>query len=384
VRVGILSREFFESSLGRMGGFGYAARVTSEVLAAEGLDPVLLSGAAPGPEGITEARVGDVPVVFARGSRWRDARVWRGLRPGVLVTIDWHWSFAPVLRALPRTPVIVWSRDPRSAPEWDRIAGLALPGGVAEPGLEPRGSPTDASLARVARWARRWRRPVEYRFTDEFLVERFTRRFGFDPPGWEVLGTPVERARDAADLDGALDALPVGGRPWVVFLGRLDPIKRPWVFEALAAAMPEIDLVVAGRLHIDVGWAPSTAPNLHHLGHVDGVSKDALLAGAAATVNTSIHEAIPLSLLESLHHGTPLVACLDPGGIVSRFGVAVADAPGDGLGAVAGLATAIRSLVADPARAQALGSAGRTWVRGRHSQPAFRAAFARALEACGS
>jgi glycosyltransferase involved in cell wall biosynthesis len=398
VRVGVLSREFFEPSLGRMGGFGFAARSTARLLAAIGHEPVLVAGAASGPDGQQEADVDGIPVVFATGTGRRDARRWRAGRFDLLLSIDWHWTFLPVTRALPRTPVVVWSRDPRSDREWDRIATLALPGAAADPHLEPPGAGTDVGLALLARRSRRWRRPVRYRFTDEFLVERFARRFGFEPPGWQVLGTPVDpagaieadpaRAADsAADTDAGTDAgagLPVGsGRPWCVFLGRLDPIKRPWVFEDVAARLPGIDFVVLGQQHLGDGWSPTTGANLHHLGHVEGAAKDHLLAGAVATVNTSIHEAIPLSLLESLHHATPLVACLDPGGIVGRYGVAVPEAPGDGLAAAPALAAAIEGLAADPRRCAELGDAGRSWVVARHSRDAFVAAFTDTVESCG-
>src|SRR5262245_61544168 len=54
VRVGILSREFFDRALGRMGGFGFAARAVAATLddLRPQVEPVLLSGTAPGPDGL--------------------------------------------------------------------------------------------------------------------------------------------------------------------------------------------------------------------------------------------------------------------------------------------------------------------------------------------
>jgi glycosyltransferase involved in cell wall biosynthesis len=379
-RIGILSREFFDAELGRMGGFGFATRRAAEALREAGHQVVLVAGTGPGPSGALEADSGGFRVLFGSGRRWADLRRWRRLDLDVLLTVDWHSSFLPVTRALPRTPVLLWSRDPRDQVVWDTIATLRTPSGVVADDvaagssplpLEPSGSASDAGPAVLARRSARWRRPVRYLLTDECLVRPFVGRFGFECE-WRVLGTPVDPVgATPADLPAPLRA----GRPFIASLGRLDPIKRPWVLERLAVEVPELDVVVLGRQHIERGWSPAPAPNLHWLGHVDGPAKQAVLAGAVATVNTSIHETMALSLLESLHHGTPLVACVDPGGMVSRFGMAVAPVPGDGLAAVPHLADAVRSLAGDRDRRAALGAAGQDWARARHSRTAFLGAM---------
>jgi glycosyltransferase involved in cell wall biosynthesis len=381
--VGVLSREFFERSLGRMGGFGFAARTVARTLEElDGVEPILLSGAALGPDRMDETRLESTRLVFGTGNRARDAWRWRRLGLDVILTIDWHSSFVPVARALPKVPTIVWSRDPRSEAEWTSIASLRIPGDEAAD-LEPPGAAQDDGLARVLDRSRRSRRPVRFAFTDEFLVERFTARFGLVPPEAIILGTPVDpprrtveaRVAEHPDLPAAVRA----GEPFTVYLGRLDPIKRPWVYAALAEAVPEMHFVALGQQHLEGGWRPEPAANLHWLGHVDGPVKQALLDDAVATVNTSIHEAVPLSLLESLHHATPVVACLELGGLTARFGVAVPAASGDGMAAVPALATGLRALLADAPRRRALGTAGQSWVRARHSRSAFVGELGRLL-----
>jgi glycosyltransferase involved in cell wall biosynthesis len=282
-------------------------------------------------------------------------------------------------------PLVVWSRDPRSEAEWSAIATLRVPGRDAT-GLEPPGAAHDDGLAPVVARSSRAGRPVECVFTDEFLVDRFAARFGFRPPTTTVLGTPVDppvgtepSMADCAELPDPVRA----GEPVVLFLGRLDPIKRPWVFAALADALPEVQFVALGQQHLTGGWQPLPAANLHWLGHVDGPTKQALLSGAMATVNTSIHEAVPLSLLESLHHATPVVACLELGGLPDRFGVAVPAVSGDGLEAVPALAAGVRELVVDAPRRDASGSAGQRWVRARHSRAGFLTELGRILGAKG-
>lgn len=393
VCVGILSREFFDRDLGRMGGFGFAARRVADTLAtlAPHAEPVLLSGSAPGPEGAREVRLGETRVVFGTGNVALDAWRWRRLEIDALLTIDWHSSFVPVCRALPRIPLLIWSRDPRGPAEWANVATLRLPGASGHE-LESPGAEHDPGPAKLLERSRRRRRPVRFLLTDEFLADRFRARFGIDPGGPTVLGTPVdalvpsEAARSGPPGIEAMPEVPPAiraGAPFALFLGRLDPIKRPWLFAALAAGMPDMQFVALGQQHIERGWQPEPAANLHWLGHVDGAAKDALLASAVATVNTSIHEAVPLSMLESLHHATPLVSCLELGGLTARFGVAVPPAAGDGLEAVPGLTRAVRTLAADAGGRRALGFAGQVWVRDRHSRRGFTDALGRVLVEVG-
>ena len=126
-------------------------------------------------------------------------------------------------------------------------------------------------------------------------------------------------------------------QPRVVFLARLDPYKRPWVAVEIARRMPDVEFVLLGRAHFSGpgGWEPVDLPaNVRLVGHVDGEQKDRWLSSAWAMINTSMHEGMPVSFLESWAAGTPVVSGLDPEGAVSRGGVALGLADGDGLQSV--------------------------------------------------
>src|SRR5205807_10440094 len=113
-------------------------------------------------------------------------------------------------------------------------------------------------------------------------------------------------------------------QPRVIFLGRLDPIKRPWVFVELARRFPGVEFLMLGQSHFRGrgSWVPRQLPeNTKLLGHVDGEQKLHLLSSAWVLVNTSIHEALPTSFLEALACETPLLSCTNLEGIVSRFGI---------------------------------------------------------------
>jgi glycosyltransferase involved in cell wall biosynthesis len=70
--------------------------------------------------------------------------------------------------------------------------------------------------------------------------------------------------------------------------------------------------------------------NLHFAGHVDGAEKEQYLKDAKILVNTSIHEALPISFLEALSFGTLLVSNRNPEALTEKFGIHVGDVLGDG------------------------------------------------------
>jgi glycosyltransferase involved in cell wall biosynthesis len=92
-------------------------------------------------------------------------------------------------------------------------------------------------------------------------------------------------------------------------------------------------------------------------------------------VNTSIHEALPVSFLESLAAGTPIVSCQNPDGITERFGWYTGEISGDGDGeeSIQQFETAISNLLADRDAAFTKGAQGRELVRESYSYREFRA-----------
>ena len=145
-------------------------------------------------------------------------------------------------------------------------------------------------------------------------------------------------------------------------LGRLDPIKRPWVAVEVARRLPEAEFLLLGGNHFEGpgSWQPrDLPPNVRLLGHLDGSEKQELLRRSWALLNTSIHEGLPISFQEALAAGVPLVAPLDPERVVSRFGMHVGEWDGDGLDAVEPLASGLARLLADEPLRTRLGAAGR-------------------------
>jgi glycosyltransferase involved in cell wall biosynthesis len=101
------------------------------------------------------------------------------------------------------------------------------------------------------------------------------------------------------------------GRPYALFVGRLEKIKGLQDLIPEFAANPAIDLVVVG----DGDYGPqlkriaANAPTIKFLGRVDPEDLWPLYAGAAAVVLPSIcYEVFPLVAIEAFRAGAPIVA----------------------------------------------------------------------------
>ncbi len=83
----------------------------------------------------------------------------------------------------------------------------------------------------------------------------------------KMLGTYAVEPAEVFFLPNILNLAPAGAgkhpRPRVVFLGRLDPVKRPWVFTELARRLPHVEFLFLGRSHFEGagGWSPADLPD---------------------------------------------------------------------------------------------------------------------------
>ena len=111
--------------------------------------------------------------------------------------------------------------------------------------------------------------------------------------------------------------------------------------------------------------------NLHFTGHVEGEEKFNYIKEAKILVNTSIHEALPVTFLEALACGTLLVSCQNPEELTEKFGVYTGPVLGDGFDKIDLFVEAIRSLMENEEKRQALSIAGYEYVKQVHNVPDF-------------
>ncbi|MEG2556793.1 MAG: glycosyltransferase, partial [Odoribacter sp.] len=135
----------------------------------------------------------------------------------------------------------------------------------------------------------------------------------------------------------------------VVFLGRLDSVKRPWIIGEIAKKMPKYDFYFAGDCHEQVMnniMAPyRKISNCHFLGHIEGKEKDQLLRESMILINTSIHEAIPVSFLEALSYGLLIVSNRNPDDLTSQFGYYTQQINGNGYTSINEFIQGIQSII---------------------------------------
>jgi len=367
IKVGVVANEFFDPQAGGMGGFGWAARRVARLFSeqpGQGFEAVFLNRTLrPVPSGGL-GLAGETPLFVCGGGRLSALRKVRVLGLDLLLMIDYRPSYRFFAAALPRTPIIVWVRDPRTPEDLRKVNTLRIPGAHGE---RPQGvlGVECTSLAGVVRGSRLLARPVLFATPAPSLAAKVPDTYGVKPPAVSFLPNII-------DLDPG--EVTKSERPSVVFLGRLDPIKRPWLFAELAGRFPGVDFLFLGHRHFEGEgtWRPAALPpNVRMLGHVEGAEKVRVLCSAWALINTSVHEGLAVSFLEALKCETPLISCQNTEGLASRFGVYVGRWDGDGLAALPHFAEALDRLLRDAAARTRLGREGRAWVSELHSPARF-------------
>jgi glycosyltransferase involved in cell wall biosynthesis len=380
-RVGFVTLEFFHEDLNGFGGYGKTVKNLTEALNGEGagdIADVLITLPAP-----TEARMRRyhrADVIFSAGEKagrfrsgWNTVgHVWLLQRRmlDLLVTIEYYRGYERFLKYLPMTPVVVWIHDPRPESDWEKIATMSLDVDGSKSAAKAEVPRMQESLEQFLDRSRAMGRRVV--FAHQAACLEMKARILYRLPSMEsvFLPNPVEVAEDTVAKTA---------EPTICMLGRLDPIKRPWMFFELAKRFPAVRFLVAGLTHFPELMNPIIdryrgLPNLEFLGLIDDPEKNVLLQKCWGLVNTSIHEALPVSFLESLAARTPVVSCQNPDGLTERFGWYTGEVRGDGVDdeSMGPFEAAIRDLLSDRDAALRKGGEGRDLVRQTYSYREFR------------
>lgn len=364
VRVGLLVDEFFGGAGTAFGGYGFLARygVCRYLPCADIQVDVLLNPSSALRRAKAE-RV-DRTLLWVPPKRKRRLVRWlRRQRYDLYLSIE--MTDGVVFRRDPnrRKKLLFWIQDPRPKSDWEEIA------------LVKRFPEPSYWNQRVYDWVHCWFAEGRIRFLtqahclNQKAVELY--RLPHDVPV-EFLPNPIALPYTPE----AVAAYPK--RNSVVFLGRIESIKRGWLFCEIARKMPDLEFHLIGQTFRDRARNEAimdgyrAIPNLHFEGHLEGEAKYSLLLDAKILVNTSAHEALPISFLEALACGTLLVSNQNPDGLTERFGAWVGPVLGDGDEGVPRFVDAIRRVLSDEPRRWLLASEAVKYVHAVHAPDIFR------------
>jgi len=418
VRLGILTTEVWSYEVDhRLGGFGFAALMVSKVITG---NPSLnatgyLLHTERRPRELAHLKTLHGCEIIFRDDPAEDARTHgadanddrttaasyasrlRSLNLDLIITIEFRRPYVDVLKHVMDVPVVVWVHDPHTPAILRKIRELHVPtakGFVYPTQLSPP--------SYILRESLRHHRRVHFAVTAEYFRGYYQEAYNISLPESytpTLLPYPmdaIEEGRDGVeDVNGATEAhssaaeWPSGKHPTprVIAIGRLDPVKRPWLVVEVARAMPDVEFVMLGRLYtnnpLGFNFSDATAipPNVRLFGHVEGDEKRALIESSWMLLSTAIHEGLPFNYVEALQRGLPIVSTHNAEHIAERFGIYVGNFPKDsGFEAVPYLVQAIRHLVANERLRRELGEAGRAWVAQTMNTAAFAGALRGLLE----
>ncbi|GFG54410.1 glycosyl transferase family 1 [Mycolicibacterium agri] len=164
------------------------------------------------------------------------------------------------------------------------------------------------------------------------------------------------------------------GRPEVLFAARMHPRKRPVAFVEMARTL--LDAGVDARFALvghDEGEGPAVMaavggdPRITWEGGLTPDAIPARMASARVYVLPSVREPLPMSVLEAMSVGLPVVVTNDCGlaPLVERSGCGIVTDP-----AVPALAAAVDAILGDSDMAQSMGERGRRTVRADYGMEA--------------
>ena len=380
LRVGIVANEFFDKKIGRLGGFGWAAQRAAEVFRNHpkcNIAPFFFTSDRVEISDTRSLSINGTPFILLNGSRLKNMAKLLPKRIDILLTIDYREKYRAIFNALPFTPIITWVRDPRSPDDIKKMMSLRIPGKEA---ILPGGisdNPT-GQLAGYSKKSLLYKRQVI--LANKMPHMRSVNRTVYDLPESDfILPNP-------SIVNYQATAVKKSERPSIIYLGRLDPIKRPWIFFKLAENFPKYDFYLLGKNHFegDDGWNFDEVPeNLHITGHISGSEKYELLSKAWVLVNTSINEESPVSIMEAFAYETPAISFEDWGDLVKNRGIVIGQRNGTGLDGLSDLSNALETLITDHKLRKSYGKEARRYVEENHNDETFLSAFREICLACG-
>lgn len=361
IRVGLIVNEFFGGGGTAIGGIGFLARnYIARYIPCDDIRIDVLIGRHHGLSKSSRIRVDNV-FLYRLPGRHFIARWLKRKHYDLYFSPEMTWDMLHY-EGKSNIPLLLWVQDPRPWTDWLEIQTV---------GMYPEtcywNTRIYESVNRLFKQGR-----VSFVTQGRYLAEKARILYRLSEQ------TPVEYLPNPIDVESGFDVASHPKKDMVIFVGRIASVKRAWLFCEIAKRTPEYDFYLIGQSQVEKSRNDEIMepyrtgiPNLHFTGHLEGEEKFRLIKDAKILINTSIHEALPVTFLEALACGTLLVSCQDPDGMTSRFGIYTGPVLGDGYDKVDLFVDAVRTLIKDEARRRELSVEAREYVRTVHGVGEF-------------
>ncbi len=384
--IGFLVEEFFHEKFRGFGGYGMTLKYVTDYFNNDPkskvkADVILMTPLEiDGPQA-ESAHNADV-ITMSRNMRdkggdfQRYCRMIHKQKLDVFIGVDHFRSYEYPLMAFPSIPWVIWMKDPRDIKKWHKIASIELV--RKQWGLKSMeeakiwAQESLDSFRRIYKRGKMFGRKVVIATEASDFISIGRSQYGLKELKPAFLSKPIPLP--------LMDAPSYSEKPSFMFLARLDPIKRPWIFCELAKRFPQAEFLVVGQSNAseimdNILARYKDVPNLKFLGRVFGKDKDSLFRRIWAVVNTSVHEGLPVSMVEGYSYGKTAVASENPDGITARFGFAVKEVLGDAFDqkTVDLFAEPVEKIIKGQFDREGLFRKGREYIRDVHSFEKFEA-----------
>lgn len=277
----------------------------------------------------------------------------------VLITIEATVDYLFSLKNRLNKKILFWIQDPRPSEDWDIINSVTL---------AKEENYYNSKTYELVNYC--YNQNLLYFATQaNYLTQKAVKLYKLDPSiSIPFLPNPIEAQPDYSSKENN-----------IIFLGRLDSVKRGWLFCEIAKQLPNYNFYVLGSSSNDLERQNNAIldkyknlPNLHFLGHLDGEEKARELRKAKILVNTSIHEALPISFLEAFAYGATVVSNQNPDNLVQTYGRYIGESTGNGWEDVQKFVTEITFLLSNDEIRSDLANKAKKYLIRYHSVENFR------------
>lgn len=362
IKVGLIIDEFFGGAGTAYGGYGFLARkFIAKYIPDTDIQIDVLLGKSKKKFTSQAFHEDDVDLYRLPRNRFM-ARHWlKKKNYDIYLSIELVDDFILRNEPNPHKKLILWVQDPRPKYEWDEISTVQL--------FPEHCYYNQRIYDNVHRWHKQGR--VKFISQGYFLNQKAKDLYNLPA------NTDIRYMPNPVEIDNSFDIITAQKKNQIIFLGRIESVKRGWLFCEIAKKMPELEFFVLGQTFRDkeknseIMKPYCDISNLHFTGHVDGKIKERFLSEAKILVNTSIHEALPVSFLEALSYGTLLVSNRNPENLTSKFGIWVGDILGDGFDKIDLYVDAIRKIISNDKWRMKTARQAIDYVRERHNVSRF-------------